>query len=56
MDRPFLARPVSGVPAANDEASDARWIEPAQLDGYDIHPTMRRQIDDHLSGAGPRFD
>lgn len=52
----FLARPVAGAPAANDEASDVRWIVPSDLDGYDIHPTMRRQIDDHLSGIGPRFD
>lgn len=52
----FLARPVSGAPAANDEASDVRWVAPEDLDGLDIHPTMRRQIDDHLDGHGPRFD
>lgn len=52
----FLARPVSGTPASNDEASEVRWVAPADLAGYDIHPTMRRQIDHHLAGAGPQFD
>lgn len=52
----FVARPLGGVPAANDEASEVRWVVPADLDGYDIHPTMRRQIDDHLVGIGPRFE
>lgn len=52
----FLARPVSGAPTANDEASDVRWVAPAELDEYDIHPTMLRQIGDHLAGHGPHFD
>jgi 8-oxo-dGTP pyrophosphatase MutT (NUDIX family) len=52
----FLAKPIAGAPAANDEASDVRWIAPSDLDEYDIHPTMRRQIDHHLTGTAPHFD
>jgi 8-oxo-dGTP pyrophosphatase MutT (NUDIX family) len=52
----FLAKPVAGVPTMNDEASDVRWVAPSDLDTYDIHSTMRRQIDDHLTGTTPHFD
>lgn len=52
----LLARPVGGTPTINEEASAVRWVAPADLDRLDIHPTMRRQIDDHLSGRTPRID
>ncbi len=52
----LLARPVSGTPAANDEASEAGWFHPDKLAELDIHPTMRRQIDDYLAGRAPRVD
>lgn len=52
----LLGRPLSGAPAANDEASAVAWVSPAVLDRYDIHPTMRRQIDCYLSGAYPHVD
>jgi 8-oxo-dGTP pyrophosphatase MutT (NUDIX family) len=52
----LLARPVSGTPAANDEASDVGWFRPDQLEDLDIHPTMRRQIQDYLSGHAPHVD
>ncbi len=52
----LLARPVGGTPGANDEASDARWVFPANLGDLDIHPTMRRQIDHYLTGTYPHID
>lgn len=52
----LLARPVSGTPTANDEASDAGWFRQDQLAELDIHPTMRRQIDDYLAGRAPHVD
>jgi mutator protein MutT len=52
----LLGEPVSGQPTANDEASDVRWIAPAELAAYDIHPTQRRQIDDYLAGRYPVVD
>lgn len=52
----LLARPVGGTPAVNDEASDVGWFAPAKLADLDIHPTMRRQIGDYLSGGSPHVD
>lgn len=52
----LLARPVGGAPTANDEASDVGWFTPDELDGLDIHPTMRRQIADYLAGRMPQVD
>lgn len=52
----LIGEPVAGQPAANDEASDVRWVAPAELDRLDIHPTMRRQLDDYLQGSYPTID
>lgn len=52
----LIGEPVSGALASNDETSDVRWILPADLHGYDIHPTMRRQIDDYLNCRYPVVD
>jgi len=52
----LLGRPVSGTPAANDEASDAGWFTPGELSALDIHPTQWRQLRDWLTRAWPRID
>lgn len=52
----LLAEPVGGTPAANDEASDVGWFAPPAIVALDVHPTMRRQIDDYLSGRAPHID
>jgi 8-oxo-dGTP pyrophosphatase MutT (NUDIX family) len=52
----LLARPLSGTPGCNEEASDAGWFRPDQLGELDIHPTMRRQIDDYLTHRTPHID
>jgi 8-oxo-dGTP pyrophosphatase MutT (NUDIX family) len=52
----LLARPVSGAPRANDEASDVRWVTPAALRDLDIHPTQWRQLSDYLNGTHPHID
>jgi 8-oxo-dGTP pyrophosphatase MutT (NUDIX family) len=52
----LLARPIGGKPTINDEASDVRWVPPADLDALDIHATMRRQIDHYLTGQYPHAD
>ena len=49
----YIGRPVGGQPTVNDEADDVRWVAPADLDALDIHPSMRQQIDDYLSGRYP---
>jgi 8-oxo-dGTP pyrophosphatase MutT (NUDIX family) len=52
----LLGRPVTGTPSANDEASDVRWVAPADLESLDIHPTQWRQLRDWLSDANPHVD
>jgi 8-oxo-dGTP pyrophosphatase MutT (NUDIX family) len=52
----LTARPVSRSPAVNDEASDVRWVAPAELDALDIHPTQWRQLSDFLNGTYPHVD
>jgi len=44
----LLGHPVSGQPAANEEASAAGWFTLAELEGLDIHPTQ--------VAAAPRLD
>lgn len=52
----LLAHPVGGTPGPNEEADDVRWAHPDDLDGFDIHPTMRRQIAHYLNHAYPHVD
>jgi 8-oxo-dGTP pyrophosphatase MutT (NUDIX family) len=52
----LLGRPVDGAPAANDEASEVGWFDPAQLKSIDIHPTQWRQLDHYLQGTYPHID
>jgi 8-oxo-dGTP pyrophosphatase MutT (NUDIX family) len=52
----LLGRPVSGEPAANEEASAAGWFTAAELDALDIHPTQWRQLRNWLDGSYPHVD
>jgi 8-oxo-dGTP pyrophosphatase MutT (NUDIX family) len=52
----LLGRPLSGAPAANDEASAAGWFTITELDSLDIHPTQWRQLRDWIDGTFPRID
>jgi 8-oxo-dGTP pyrophosphatase MutT (NUDIX family) len=52
----LTGRPVSGSPAANDEASAAGWFTVDDLAGLDIHPTQWRQLRDWIDGTHPRID
>lgn len=52
----LLARPVSGVPTVNDEASDVRWVAPDDLGSLDIHPTQWRQLRSYFDHTYPHVD
>ena len=52
----LTGRPLSGVPAANDEASAAGWFTTDELADLDIHPTQWRQLHDWINGTHPRID
>jgi 8-oxo-dGTP diphosphatase len=41
----FLAFYVSGELAIGDDAADAHWVTPAELDRYDLTPLARDMID-----------
>jgi 8-oxo-dGTP pyrophosphatase MutT (NUDIX family) len=49
----YIGHAVGGEPTVNDEASAVAWISTDQLDDYDIHPSMRKQISVFLSGDYP---
>ncbi|OJG07885.1 NUDIX hydrolase [Pseudonocardia alni] len=47
----FHARPTGGTLREDGtETKAAKWVEPADIDGLTIHPSMRRRIDDALRG------
>ena len=45
----FTAELIGGTIATSDESSDVRFVYPADLDGFDIHPSMRLRIEHGLS-------
>jgi len=40
----FRAIPVSGELRTSDESDEVLWVDPADLDGLDIHPSIRLRI------------
>ena len=49
----YIGHPAAGEPTINEEADAVRFVLPADLDKYDIHPSMRQQIGDYLAGTYP---
>lgn len=41
----FRAKFVSGEPTPSNESSQVRWVRQDELDGLNIHPSMRLRID-----------
>jgi 8-oxo-dGTP pyrophosphatase MutT (NUDIX family) len=50
------ARPIGGVVSATEEAAEVRWVHPAHIPEYDIHPALRRRIDHGLTSEAPHVD
>ncbi|MCC3775357.1 NUDIX hydrolase [Streptomyces sp. UNOB3_S3] len=44
----FRARPIGGELRTSSESKEVRWVLPANLDGLDIHPSMRLRIEHGL--------
>jgi ADP-ribose pyrophosphatase YjhB (NUDIX family) len=44
----FTARPVGGQLGTSSESRQVRWVNPAELNQLDIHPSMRLRIDHAL--------
>jgi 8-oxo-dGTP pyrophosphatase MutT (NUDIX family) len=47
------ARPIGGQLATTKEATKVAWVEPGDLEGYEIHPAIRLRIQHGLSSAAP---
>ncbi|MGW6221748.1 NUDIX domain-containing protein [Streptomyces olivaceus] len=47
----FRAHMVGGSLRTSSESKEVRWIDPADLDGLDIHPSMMLRIRDGLDDA-----
>lgn len=52
----LLARPTSGEPSVNDEASEVGWVDLGGLGALDIHPTQWRQLNHYLDRTYPHVD
>lgn len=52
----FHGQPVCGQLATDAESDQAAWVAPDDLDGYDMHPAIRRRISHALRGTGPHVD
>ncbi|MBH1934276.1 NUDIX domain-containing protein [Streptomyces sp. AV19] len=46
----FRARPVGGELRTSSESKEVRWVPPTDLDGLDIHRSMRLRIEHGLDG------
>lgn len=44
----FRARPIGGALRSSGESKQVRWVDPRDLDGLSIHPSMRTRIDHGL--------
>jgi 8-oxo-dGTP pyrophosphatase MutT (NUDIX family) len=47
------ARPVGGELQRTDEAAEVAWVDPSDLDRYEIHPAIRLRIDHGLTSSEP---
>ncbi|MGW8328077.1 NUDIX hydrolase [Streptomyces sp. NPDC055897] len=47
----FRAHPTGGVLRTSSESKEVRWVDPADLDDLNIHPSMRLRIRHGLDGS-----
>ncbi|WP_371527177.1 NUDIX domain-containing protein [Streptomyces sp. NBC_01283] len=47
----FRADPTGGSLRTSSESKEVRWVDPANLDDLDIHPSMRLRIQHGLDGS-----
>ena len=41
----FTAEAVSGEPRTSNESSAVEWVDPSEVDAYEMHPSMRQRIE-----------
>lgn len=47
----FRAHPTGGSLRTSNESKEVRWMDPADLDDLDIHPSMRLRIQHGLDNS-----
>ncbi|WP_068060372.1 NUDIX hydrolase [Nocardia xishanensis] len=51
----FRANPIGGTPRTSSESKEVRWVEPAELDELDVHPSIRLRISKGLEASGDPY-
>ncbi|WP_433784610.1 NUDIX hydrolase [Actinomycetospora sp. CA-101289] len=51
----FRARPIAGEPRTSDESSEVVWVSRKELDGIDVHPSIRLRIDHGFRTDAPPY-
>lgn len=51
----FRGRAVSGEPRPSDETTEALWVDRDQVDGLDVHPSIRLRIEHGYSPASEPY-
>lgn len=51
----FRARPVGGEPRTSDESSEVLWLERGDLDGVEVHPSIRLRIEHGFGRDQPYY-
>ena len=51
----FRAKLIGGNPKTSSESSEVLWVRPEDLDGLDMHPSMRLRIQHALEDRDQPF-
>jgi ADP-ribose pyrophosphatase YjhB (NUDIX family) len=52
----FTGQVIGGTLTTTSEATAVAWVLPEELDGYEIHPAIRRRLSHGLAGGSPHVD
>lgn len=51
----FSAKPIGGSATTSDEAKQAAWVAPDDIDSLSMHPSMKLRIQHHLEDVTPHL-
>jgi hypothetical protein len=51
----FRGHVVGGGARTSSESSEVVWVEPGDLEGIQVHPSIRLRIDHALTGGPPFY-
>ncbi|MGB3441943.1 MAG: NUDIX domain-containing protein [Actinophytocola sp.] len=51
----FRANPTGGEPRTSNESKEVLWVAPADLDGLNIHPSIRLRIQHGMDNRGEPY-